>query len=115
MKQKVFLIPLLLSLISASSSNFIYVKSKIRHEDNTETYYAKVTADSSKLFSGPCTNGTDDSKPFNFAFYGCFAVESSKVPDSIAIELKMDTFHGSHTALDKFESSAYDSFVIQLS
>ena len=84
-------------------------------KDNTGTYFAKVTEDSSKLFSGPCTNGTDDSKPFNFAFYGCFAVESSKVPDSIAIELKMDTFHGSHTALDKFESSAYDSFVIQLS
>lgn len=69
---------------------------------------------SDKLYSGPCTNGKDDSQPFNFTFYGVFAVESSKVPSTIKVDLKMDTYHGSHTALDTFESSANKSIVIHL-
>lgn len=81
----------------------------------SDTSSKKVSIDSSdKLYSGPCTNGKDDSQPFNFTFYGVFAVESSKVPSTIKVDLKMDTYHGSHTALDTFESSANKSIVIHL-
>lgn len=67
-----------------------------------------------KLFSGPCKNSTDEDSPFRFTFYGTFTVESSKAPSTIKIDLSMDTYHGSHTALDTFESKANKNIVVHL-
>ena len=77
-------------------------------------YEEKFTSIDNGLYSGPCTNGKDDDKPFNFTFYGCFAVESNKLPDTIRINLKMDTYHGSTTYLDKFESMAQGDILLRL-
>lgn len=73
-----------------------------------------VTHDSQGLYSGPCTNGADDSKPFNFCFYGAIGVECPNKPSSISITLQMDTYHGSHTVLDTFESNASRTFTVSL-
>lgn len=70
--------------------------------------------DDKGLYSGPCANGVDLDKPFNFSFFGAIGVESENRPTSIDFEMKMDTFHGSHVNLDTFESSATDSFTIRL-
>ncbi len=81
--------------MSASSSNFKQVESKIKHD-----YFT-------------CKDGKDEDDPFDFTFYGAFGVESSKKPSKITIDLKLDTYHGSHTALDTFESDATESIVLR--
>ena len=73
-----------------------------------------VNHDKKGLYSGPCANGADLDKPFNFSFFGAIGVESENRPTSIDFEMKMDTFHGSQVNLDTFESSASDSFTIRL-
>lgn len=67
-----------------------------------------------KLYSGPCTNGVNDSTPFNFTFYGVYGFESDSKPKDISVDLYMHTYHGSHTSLDTFDSEASKSFNIQL-
>lgn len=69
---------------------------------------------SDNLYSGPCTNGTDDSSPFYFTFYGVYGYESDTQPTKVTIDLYMHTYHGSHTALDTFDSEASKSFIIHL-
>ncbi len=81
-------------------------------------YTYKVTHDEKGIYSGPAkyedSKDIDDSKPFNFTFYGTFGVECPQKPSSILIELGLDTYHGSHVNLDTFESTASDSFTISL-
>ncbi len=81
-------------------------------------YTYKVTHDDKGIYSGPAkyenSTDTDDSKPFNFTFYGTFGVECPQKPSSISIGLGLDTYHGSHVNLDTFESTASDSFTISL-
>lgn len=67
-----------------------------------------------KLYSGPCSNGSDDSSPFYFTFYGVFGFESESIPSDVNISLYMHTYHGSHTALDTFDSDASKTFTIKL-
>lgn len=87
---------------------------KIFLEKGTNGYFPNVENVSNGLYSGPCTNGKDDDTPFNFTFYGAFGVESNVAPSKVTIDLKLDTFHGSTTYLDKFESNASTSIVINL-
>ena len=73
--KKLTCIPLSILLMSASSSNFKQVESKIKHDYIT------------------CKNRKDEDDPFDFTFYGAFGVESSKKPNKITIDLKLDTYH----------------------
>lgn len=66
----------------------------------------QIYNDPDHLYSGPCTNGIDDNAPFNFTFYGAFCVECANQPNSATLSLNMHSYHGSHTALDIFDSSA---------
>ena len=78
MKQKIFLIPLLLSLISASSSNFIYVKSNIRHEDiyckkQLQNYHSKTITTLSNIKKLPVAKLT-----FNYELYQMYNQQKFK-------------------------------------
>lgn len=81
-------------------------------------YTYDVSHDEKGIYSGPAKyedgKDIDDSKPFNFTFYGTFGVECPQKPSSILIELGLDTYHGSHVNLDTFESTASDFFTISL-
>lgn len=114
----------LVAKLTTSSSTYqsskVYFEQKFQFNNKvsysvSDTGTKKVSiASSDKLYSGPCKEGKDESSPFNFSFYGVFAVESSVAPSVIKVDLSMDTYHGSHTALDTFESSANKNIIIHI-